>query len=332
MAPAAAPGPADRVPALCNATEAQAKRIPLDMIVLVDRSGSMMGELWEQTVKALTAFFQDPASAQINIALNFFGPRDENVEGNEICNPVQYNPPQVPGAPPLLVLPDDAAKLVGELNAPESDPGGTTPMYGALKGTLQFATAFQDAHPEHKVIVVFTSDGEPCCGECEEFNGDPSYEDVDPKIKGLAASAYNYNLVQTYVVAIEGADVDELNKIAAAGGTGQVYDVTADIALFKQKMEEIRSNALGCEYLIPDPEEGEFDPTKLNVQFTPGGGKPETIPQAGSAQDCGAGQGWYYDDPLAPLKIFLCPKTCTKVQSDQEGKITMLFGCPTEVN
>ena len=35
-------------------------------------------------------------------------------------------------------------------------------MFGALKGTLKYATAFQDSHPAHKVIVLLASDALAC--------------------------------------------------------------------------------------------------------------------------------------------------------------------------
>ena len=34
-------------------------------------------------------------------------------------------------------------------------------------------------------------------------------------------------------------------EIAKAGGTGQAFDVTNDVTLFAQKMQEIRAQALG---------------------------------------------------------------------------------------
>src|SRR5690606_13024460 len=108
--------------------------------------------------------------------------------------------------------------------------------------------------------------------------------------------------------------------------------VTTDINLFKQKMDEIRAEVLGCEYIIPDPTSGEFEPTKVNVKYTPGGGTPENIPQAQSLEDCGDDPGWYYDNAQNPTKIFFCPATCTTIQADDMAKVDFVFGCPTIVN
>ncbi len=200
-------------------------------------------------------------------------------------------------------------------------------MYGSLWGTLSFLTAHQDANPDRVVIAVLASDGQP--------NGCPGNQNDIASLAMLAQSAYLYNGVRTYAVAIHGSSVADLNQIAAAGGTTAALDVTTDINLFKQKMEEIRNDALGCEYDIADFEQmgnDEFDPTKLNLTYTPSGGSPKTIPKAENELDCGGSDGWYYDDPVDPTKVYLCPKTCTEVQGDAEAAVDFQFGCPTLVN
>jgi hypothetical protein len=153
-------------------------------------------------------------------------------------------------------------------------------------------------------------------------------------IADLAANALSYNGVKTYVIAIQGATVQNLNQIASAGGTGQAYDVTSNINQFAQKMSEIRKAAVACEYVIPSPPGNqviEFD--QVAVEFTPGpGGPEEEIPRADGKADCGSGPGWYYDDPIHPKKIVLCPGSCSIVQGAPEGKVDVLFGCEPELN
>jgi len=174
--------------------------------------------------------------------------------------------------------------------------------------------------------VVFASDGDP--------NSCPGNENQIPVISGLASSALNYNGVQTYVIAIAGATLSNLNQIASAGGTGVAYDVTNDINAFSQKMAEIRATALACEYLLPPPPEGEvLDINKVAVSYTPGGGGvPKQIPKAEDAGDCGSGEGWYYDNDVTPTKVLLCPASCQTVQSDGEAKVDVLFGCEPDNN
>lgn len=302
---------------ICEEVSADAQDIPLDMIVLLDRSASM-GPKWDQSVQALNTFFNDPSSAGISVALTFFPAT--GVPSGDACNKIHYNPPHVP----LGELPAYAPSLAAAMAA-EDDGGGNTPTYGALLGTYEFATAYQDANPDRKVIVVFSSDGSP--------NSCPDNQNDTAVIAALASSAFNYNGVQTYVIAIQGSSVADLNQIAAAGGTNAAFDVTTNTTLFAAKMVEIREQALGCEYLIPEVEDVVFDPKKVNVSYIPGGsGVTELLPKADSLADCGAGPGWYYDNPLDPAKILLCPASCTAISNDPDGQITISFGCPSEVN
>lgn len=302
----------------CAAEVAQAELIPLDIIVLLDKSGSMStNDKWGGVTNALKTFVNDPASAGIGVGLLYF-PVDN---GDGACNFLDYDEPVVP----VAELPGNAPALVSSIDS--EMPSGGTPTYGALKGTLFNATAHQAANLTHKVIVVFVSDGDP--NGCYENS-----EDTIPVISDLASSALNYNGVQTYVIAIQGSIVANLNQIAAAGGTTQAYDVTANVAEFSQKMAEIRAAALSCEFVIPEPPAAqELDPEKINVSYTPGGqGSPQTLPQATNFADCGAGPGWYYDNNTDPTKILLCPASCTTVQADSAAEIGVLFGCKTEVN
>ena len=238
---------------------------------------------------------------------------------------------QVPATMPLLLLPDQVGVLESTLSAlhPNDCTAGTTPMYGALYGTYQFAVNYQLANPDRKVIVVLTSDGEPCCGDCSDHFGGAQYEEI-PTIAALALSARGGGVL-TYTIIIDIAAKQALDAIALQGGTGQAYDVSNDVSQFAQALDQIRAAALSCEYPIPDTQD-QFDPLKVNVVYTPGGGQPETLPQAASAADCGQLDGWYYDDPVTPTKITLCPHTCNDVQADSEAHVSFAFGCPTVVN
>lgn len=297
----------------CLATEAEAQTLELDMVVVLDRSASMSGNLWTSSISALTQFFNDPGAAGVNAGINYFPPPGNASE----CNPNSYNPLQVP----IVSLDTDAATLINDMQS-QMPQGDYTPTHGALYGSLQFANQYQDANPDHVVVVVFASDGDPT--SCNTAIGD---------IAAIASTANGYNGVRTFVIAIDGATVANLDQIAAAGGTNLALDVTQDITLFKQKMDEIRESVLACEFLIPEPGDGEeFDPTKVNIVYTPGGGSAENIPQAENAADCGSDPGWYYDNPINPTKITFCPATCATIQMDSEAKVDFAFGCPTVVN
>jgi Mg-chelatase subunit ChlD len=292
----------------CAESESLASQKTLDIIVVLDRSGSMSGQKWDGSVTALSTFANDPASAGINVGIIYF-PQEGN---SDSCNIEQYK-----GVNAYGPLPQNAPAFITSLDA-EDPLGPDTPIFAALTGSLFAATALQDANPDHKVILVFASDGDPSACDTNIAN-----------IATVAEQAYNYNGLQTFVIAIQGATVANLDQIAAKGGTGTAFDVTANIQAFADKMAEIRATAIGCEVTIPEPPENEeFDPKLVNVNYTPGGmGEPIKLPKKQDKADCGAGPGWYYDSETNPTEIIFCPASCQTVQADTQAKINVGFGC-----
>ena len=105
----------------------------------------------------------------------------------------------------------------------------------------------------------------------------------------------------------------------------------ADLAAsFLQALNAIRGAALGCEFMIPKPNQGAVDFGKVNVEYTPDGGSTQEILYVASPADCGPQGGWYYDDPNMPTQILLCEATCNAVQS-VDGEMKVKFGCATKI-
>ncbi|MFT3771622.1 MAG: VWA domain-containing protein [Minicystis sp.] len=295
----------------CASTSVTTQHVQLDMVILVDRSGSMSGAKWMGTTSALTKFFNDPASIGISAGILYM----PNPKAST-CFVTDYDYLTVP----IDVLPKNAFALTNSM--PADATGSGTPTYGALKGALLVAAAHQDAHPTHKVVVVLATDGDPDPLACQGNNT------IDA-ISSLAKNALNYNGVRTFVIAAYGATVASLSQIAAAGGTTEAYDVTTDINQFFSKIAEIRQASIGCDFeLPPPPNNQQLDPDKVNFSYTPKGvGMPIVLPRANDIADCNGKPGWYYDNNLAPTKITLCPASCSTVQADQFAKVEVLFGC-----
>lgn len=296
----------------CVSTSAEARRVPLDIIFLIDRSASMGGVKWEGTKTGLTTFFNDPASTGISAGMVYFPPQNPDV-----CNPITYSTLDVP----INSLPANAFDLTNSI--PFSPLGSNTPTYPGLKGALMAATAYQETHPTHKVIVVLATDGDP-------YGCEPTGIDF---VADLATSARNYNGVLTYVIGVAGSTIANLDKIAAAGGTGKAYDITQDVSAFSAKIAEIRSEALGCDIEIPESPGEQIDYDLVNFTYTPKGmGSPKILPRADDLADCTDKPGWYYDNNVGPTKLILCPASCTTVEADSAAKISVLFGCKSIPN
>jgi hypothetical protein len=321
----------------CMSTSAKATVTPLDIIFMLDWSQGMeTNGTWSGTKEALETFFYDPLSFGINAGLIFsptIKPHD-NQDDAQSCNIDFFKVPDVPIGP----LPTNAFALSNAM--PAEAVGTPTPLYAALAGTLMAATAHQDAHPTHKVIVVMTGDGDyNSCGP-GGING--GLYNINA-IAAWASEALAYNGVRTYVVSVQGSPiecpdtnqqcVDRLQKIAEAGGSEVVYDA-ADISEFSEKMVEIRKAVLGCDFEIPDPPNGEFIvPDEVNFTYTPGGeGSPIYLPRADDLADCGGEPGWYFDNNQVPTKIIVCPASCATIQNDQLALVNAEFGCASIAN
>ena len=336
----------------CAAETAQANLVPVDLFVMLDKSGSMTetvqggGTRWDAVTGALKAFFGDPANAGIGAGIQYFPlPSGVNCSptcatnadcgafgpcfvfvclncaggASDSCNAADYAVADV-GIAPLGGAQTTA--LVNSINS--ESPTGNTPTGPALQGALSYAQNWALAHPSHNVSVVLVTDGDPT--EC-----DPS--DI-PGIANIAAQVVNGSPpVKTFVIGV-GSSLANLNAIAVAGGTGSAFivDGVANVAQeLKAALDDIQQSALGCEYTIPQPAMGMLDYDKVNVQYTPGGGAPQVILNVPDAASCDpVTGGWYYDSPMSPTKIILCETTCAPVKVDPSGKIDILLGCATE--
>jgi hypothetical protein len=309
---------------VCEGVRETAEPQPLQMIVVIDRSGSMTNQhYWVPLQQALVQFIRNPLSEGLRMGLNYF----PAPSGGNSCDPSLWNPIQVPpSGPPLARLPEDANALADNIES--MDTGDQTPMYGALVGSYQVAHAVQAAYPNDKVVVVLASDGLPnaCSGD---------QNDVDWLATDLVAPELAVHGIETYAIAIDAAVLSAMHTIAAAGGTVQAYDVSQDTSDLAEEMAAIQGAAVGCEFMIPQSTE-EFDPFKVNLSITIGGAAPEAIPQADDEADCGDDAGWYYDNPAEPRRILLCPASCEAITTAQDGgqsiDVEVKFGCPTKLN
>lgn len=105
---------------------------------------------------------------------------------------------------------------------------------------------------------------------------------------------------------------------------GPFFDAVA------QAVEE--TSKLSCDLAIPTPEDGDLDPTAVNVQIV-ADEVPATLVKVSGPAACGPTGGWYYDDDAAPTKVLLCPASCEAAQAavgpGKTGRIEVLFGCAT---
>lgn len=301
----------------CAVETIEAEEVPIDLFIMADCSGSMSGSGWDAQSAGLNAFFTDPLSKGITVALSFF-PRDGSCTSEvESCNGDLYYKPQVNWG----LLPSHASTLATAIAA--QDTNGCTPTQDALNGVLRGARDRQAVLKDHVVAAVLVSDGEPCCGMCPIESDD-----------GLGQIAYQYANpsggeppIRTFAIYADSTASDSMTAIAVQGGTGQAYNATGGTSAFITALDDIRAVLLACEYKMPVPEAGVVNPEVIEVEYTPSSGDAEQIPRIKPPEECGTDAGWYYDDDTNPTRIILCPATCETVQEDPEGRVDVLVGC-----
>ena len=69
---------------------------------------------------------------------------------------------------------------------------------------------------------------------------------------------------------------------------------------------------------------------EAQVPFVYGGA--EILVRRAGPGDCLDRDGWYYDDPISPSTLVLCPATCQRVGSDTQGTLDIILGCQTIVD
>ena len=212
--------------------------------------------------------------------------------------------------------------LVSTVQGASTGNGQGTPMYAALGGAEKWATTYATSHPAEKQVVVLVTDGEP--NGCDENIS---------HIAKLASDALANHNVSTYAVGLEGSAEAQMNEIATAGGTGQGIFIGSGNAQAEllAALKAIQGSQVACVFAMPEGKPGTtVDPAKVNVNYTSGAGPTQTIGQVPGPGDCQNG-GWYYDDPVNPKTITLCPSTCATVQADPNAKMQILLGCATQV-
>jgi uncharacterized protein YegL len=291
--------------ASCASVSKTADQIPLSMYLMQDRSGSMQGSKWSDVNTALQQFVNDPGSAGIKIALQYF-------PGNGQCNGSGYDTPAVP----MGSLPGNANAIIQSLQS--TSPSGNTPMEGGLSGVVNFCKQYAGQNPQEKTIAVLVTDGEP--NGCNE---DPNY------LAGICGTSFSTNpSILVFVMGMQGANFGTLNAFAQAGGTGTAYDISnGGAGAFLAALQAIAGSVLACDYIMPTTDAGIIDPNKVVVKYTSSSGTAQDLPQVSDASQCGPGGGFYYDNPTNPTKISLCPDTCTTAQADTGGHIDVLLGC-----
>jgi hypothetical protein len=304
----------------CATQSAKAELAPLDLLILVDTSASMdyQGK-WMSVKSAMKSFVVNPAVAGLGLGLQYFPLTLQ-------CNVDAYASPAVP----IQVLPLGADDVAHSLSTKQMSGG--TPTVPALEGAYVYLKKWATDNPTHKVALVMASDGTPddSCIAASSMGLPNSL----PNAVLTAQMAFTSDPpISTFVIGV-GTETMALDQIATAGGGKAIFvDTNTDVTgAFLAALQDIRGNALSCQFAIPDANGQAFDFDHVNVLYTPSDmAASNPLVYVDSSANCGMapGAGWYYDDPNNPQKVVLCADACQTVTASSTGRIDVVFGCKT---
>jgi hypothetical protein len=304
---------------VCGGIEVAVETQPFNMLIMFDQSSSMAEFLdgvgppnrWDAVTGALVEFFQSPEAQPLSIGLAYFEQIDP-MTFDTSCRVQDYSTPEVEIAPMDAT---QAQKLVASIR--RHAPTGLTPTGPALKGALEHAKAYAMTHPGRQTMVVLATDGIPT--KCEPVGSfDIGQTIAGPAFMGVPS-------VRTFVIGAA-TGLNALGAISSAGGTGApviVTDPKTTSDLIRTAFNRLSRTNFSCSYRIPaGGEGGRTDPNQINVVVRTSGTGERRLPLFSSSAGCG--DGWYYDNPMKPENILLCPTTCASLFN---GELRIVVGC-----
>jgi hypothetical protein len=310
----------------CAATVAQPQKAKVDIIFVIDDSGSMTEEM-NQIKTNVNTFAQKIGGTGLDYRVIFIVKRatSSTQTGNVICVPPPLGGTNCADNPPLFWhIPQDV-QSTNSLSLILS-------TYDSANATLQWKQHLRmDAT---KVFVEVTDDKSAL-----------AYTSFDTQLlakapAGMFGTAAARNYIFHSICSKPFADAIPSNNICStAAGTSvdyqQLSKLTGGIVdeVCKTDYSGVLDNIakgivdkLGCQLTYPTADAA--DPTKLVVTFTPAGQAAQNLTQVTDPSKCATiPNGWYYDDNNAPTKIILCPTMCTTANSSAGSKIEALVGC-----
>lgn len=283
--------------------DAEVGNQPADIIIVIDNSNSMAGEIAAVQVN-MNAFSAQIAGAAVDPHVIMISGFEYNSDSG-ICVP----PPLGSGMCP---------------NADHNPPGywrvnNWVGSHSALQRVVAHYADYQPAlRPTAAThVVVITDDNSDWSAQSfvDQFTAlDPNFDDfILHAIINGSGTVYSQLAMQT------GGLVSNIN----AGDFQPIFDELANGV--------VATASLACEYEIPAlPPGQQFQPDQVNVEFSDGVGGTLPIGWVSDAASCaGVSDGWHYDDPLAPTSIVLCSQTCDAIQGYEQASVKVIFGCDT---
>jgi Mg-chelatase subunit ChlD len=299
-------------PTPCQVEKTSIEPTPSDVLLVLDKSGSMSMQKWDHddnpqtptvtrwnslhgVVESIVTKFNKTVNFGVKLYPKIDAGSYEDV-GACIVNP----------GVEVEVAPMNAVKVLAGIPAAEFPVLGGTPMETGLKEAYKYLQALD---PNKQRFALMVADGEiskTCAGEV--------YKEALGAVKG----AHDMG-IPTYVV---GIDVDpmvsaDLQSLAIAGGKSNpnnpqgFYETTSQIEL-QAALQQIVDDTLSCVIdVTPEPSEPELFEVWIGKN------------QVAAAADCAKDSGWVWTKPHAQIE--LCGQACLDLK--KSGQVEARYFC-----
>lgn len=298
---------------LCTNTTTTASGGPTDMLLVLDRSGSMVASISEDCC-CDSVCTQSTGLRLCSDTTNCIArwPALTSAVRNAIAESPGINWGlklfTTPGSTGACTVSNGVEVAVGPGAAPDVQaqiaavsPANSTPTAQAITVATKYLASIADPNPK---TILLATDGEPNC-KVGSFSTD--VPDVDGTIAAIQAAVTAG--FRVYVVGI-GPSVGNLDSFASAGGSGRYYPATSADAL-ASVLSDISQSLVACTYALAS-----VPPDPANVAVYVDGKLVAKDP----------GDGWSFG--ASPQTILLNGSACTRVTSAVTSKVQVLFGCP----
>ena len=312
--------------AACVAEALEAERMPVDIVFVVDTSGSMSDEI-AQVQANINAFSAAIAQSGLDYRVVMIG--QKGTTGITVCVPPPLGGPNCSNEPPTFYHVNQVVASTDALSLILSTFNSSDPAISWNKFTR---------FDSHKVLIVVTDDNSALPHQSFDsqllaktpsgvfgttahrrytFHSICGWDDGTPFLTGPKCStAYNIGIEYQKLSTLTGGIIDSVCKLDYSG--------------VLQNLAQGITTKLSCELAVPQMGGGPVDPSMVAVRFTPPGEEPRLLEQLTDGSKCKAGsESWYYDDPAQPTRIVLCAETCSAINAGAGGRLEILAGCPT---
>jgi hypothetical protein len=282
---------------LCGSDEYILPRFEAEVLVLLDRSGSMAGKLgastkWQDAAKVVKAAVTN--SRNVSWGLKLFP------TGTQAC-----------AASPTIEVPlaMGSGAAIGAAVDGTGPLGEGTPIWATMKAATAHLQSLTPSRPRHIVLVT---DGAPTCRD-----GNPDSRDEAQAIAAIQDAARAGFQTLVIGIATTAADAATLDKMAVAGGapragTPRHYPAGSQAEL-TAVLDAIVASLTPC--VFPQAMRP-LDPDYVTV----------TVDRAPLVRDLSHKQGWDYVDGGAAIRIY--GAACDDLKRGVASGAGIFHGCP----